>query len=87
MFRLSRTSLKEWDPLVGSQIDINITFFVFLPGNCRVLGVHEEKTEEEGKERRGGGGRVLDISDGQSAEVSLEGNLCSSRSNFVDHFA
>ena len=59
----------------------------------------EERGEREGrgKEEEGGGeggSRVLDISDGQRAsicrtgsEVSLEGDLCSSWSNFVDHFA
>ena len=49
--------------------------------------------EERGKEEEGGGrggSRVLDISDGQRARVgrtgsvmTLEGDLCSSMSNFV----
>ena len=53
--------------------------------------------EGRGREREGGGeggSRVLDISDGQRArvgrtgsEVSLEGDLCSSWSNFVDDVA
>ena len=59
----------------------------------------EERGEREGrgKEERGGeegGSRVLDISDGQRASIrrtgsvmTLEGDLCSSMSNFVDHFA
>ena len=46
--------------------------------------------QRKGRERRGGGGsRVVDISDGlwasirrTGSEVSLEGNLCSSWSNF-----
>ena len=59
----------------------------------------EERGEREGRgeEEEGGGkggSRVLDILDGHWAsvcrigsEVSLEGDLCSSWSNFVDHFA
>ena len=59
----------------------------------------EERGEREGrgKEEEGGGeggSRVLDISDGQrtsirrtGSEVSLEGDLCSSWSNFVDDVA
>ena len=59
----------------------------------------EERGEREGrgKEEEGGGeggSRVLDISDGQRASIrrtgsvmTLEGDLCSSMSNFVDHFA
>ena len=53
--------------------------------------------EEREKEERGGGeggSRVLDISDGQRASIrrtgsvmTLEGDLCSSWSNLVDHFA
>ena len=53
----------------------------------------KRRKKRKGREG-GGGGRVLDISDGLWAsirrigsEVSLEGNLCSSWSNFVDHFA
>ena len=79
---------------------MNITIFAFFPRNCRVLGGQEERKEEEGKGEGGrgggeeGGSRVLDISDSHWAsirrtgsEVSLEGHLCSSRSNLVDHFA
>ena len=59
----------------------------------------EERGEREGRgrEEEGGGegrSRVLDISDGQRASIrrtgsvmTLEGDLCSSWSNFVDHFA
>ena len=50
----------------------------FSPRNCRGLGGHEERKEEEGEEegrgREGRGGveggtRVLDISDGQRASI------------------
>ena len=59
----------------------------------------EERGEREGRgKERGGGGeggsRVLDISDGHWASncrigcvMTLEGDLCSSMSNLVDHFA
>ena len=49
VFRPSRTLPKEWDPPVGSKIVMNITIFAFFPGNCIVLGVQEERGEEEGK--------------------------------------
>ena len=52
--RVSRTLPKELDPLVGSKIVIIIIIFAFFPKNCRVLGVHKERKEEEGK---GEGGR------------------------------
>ena len=69
--------------------------------NRRVLGVQEERKEEKGKgeggigEGRGeGGSRVLDILDGHWASVcrigsvmTLEGDLCSSWSNFVRDIA
>ena len=59
----------------------------------------EERGEREGRGREEegggeGGSRVLDISDGQRASIrrtgsvmTLEDDLCSSMSNFVDHFA
>ena len=59
-------------------------------------GKRRKGREREGEERGGGegGSRVLDISDGQRASIrrtgsvmTLEGDLCSSVSNFVDHFA
>ena len=101
VFRLSRTPPREYDPPVVSKIDTNITYFAFFSVNCMVLGVQGEgkRRGREGEERRRGGGgergsRVLDILDGHWAsirrtgsEVNLEGNLCSSWSNFVDHFA
>ena len=39
----------EQDPLVGYKIVTIIIFFAFFPRNCRVLGVHEERKEVEGK--------------------------------------
>ena len=57
VYRLSRTLSKELDPLVGSKIVIIITIFAFSQRNCRVLGVHEERKEEEGK---GEGGRRME---------------------------
>ena len=55
-------------------------------------GGREEREEERGGGE--GGSRVLDISDGQRASIrrtgsvmTLEGDLCSSWSNLVDHFA